>query len=50
MKEAIAAVLRYGFQEMKLNRIEAIIDPENTSSIKLVEMLYFVKEGLLREF
>ncbi|MCY7711172.1 GNAT family N-acetyltransferase [Bacillus safensis] len=50
MKEAIAAVLRYGFQEMNLNRIEAIIDPENTSSIKLVEMLYFVKEGLLREY
>ncbi|MCY7738454.1 GNAT family N-acetyltransferase [Bacillus safensis] len=50
MSEAIAAVLRYGFQEMNLNRIEAIIDPENTSSIKLVEMLYFVKEGLLREY
>ncbi|WP_345807043.1 GNAT family protein [Bacillus pumilus] len=50
MSEAIAAVLRYGFQEMNLNRIEAIIDPENTSSIKLVEMLYFIKEGLLREY
>ena len=37
MKEAITAVLRYGFQEMNLNRIEAIIDPDNTSSVKLLE-------------
>ncbi|OLP64726.1 hypothetical protein BACPU_23160 [Bacillus pumilus] len=36
MSEAIAAVLRYGFQEMNLNRIEAIIDPGNTSSVQLV--------------
>ncbi|AZV54876.1 N-acetyltransferase [Bacillus pumilus] len=50
MSEAIAAVLRYGFQEMNLNRIEAIIDPENTSSVQLLEKFDFVREGLLREY
>lgn len=50
MSEAIAAVLRYGFQEMNLNRIEAIIDPANTSSVQLLEKIDFVREGLLREY
>lgn len=50
MKEAITAVLRYGFQEMNLNRIEAIIDPANTSSVQLLEKIDFVREGLLREY
>ena len=50
MSEAIAAVLRYGFQEMNLNRIEAIIDPANTSSVQLLEKIKFVREGLLREY
>ncbi|MBD3860662.1 GNAT family N-acetyltransferase [Bacillus sp. 28A-2] len=50
MKEAITAVLRYGFQEMNLNRIEAIIDPANTSSVQLLEKIEFVREGLLREY
>ncbi|MBU8725691.1 GNAT family N-acetyltransferase [Bacillus pumilus] len=50
MSEAIAAVLRYGFQEMNLNRIEAIIDPANTSSVQLLENFDFVREGLLREY
>lgn len=50
MSEAIAAVLRYGFQEMNLNRIEAIIDPANISSVQLLENFDFVQEGLLREY
>ncbi|MER3114496.1 GNAT family N-acetyltransferase [Bacillus altitudinis] len=50
MKEAITAVLRYGFQEMNLNRIEALIDPQNITSVKLLEQFNFVREGLLREY
>ncbi|MGN7043425.1 GNAT family N-acetyltransferase, partial [Bacillus safensis] len=38
------------FQEMNLNRIEAIIDPANTSSVQLLENVDFVREGLLREY
>lgn len=49
MKEALAAVVDYGFSVMKLRRMEAFISPYNVASVKLVERLNFVKEGLLRE-
>ena len=49
MTEALRAVLRYGFEEMGLNRIQAIIDSANVRSIKLVERLGFKKEGILRQ-
>ena len=48
MKEAIKAVINYGFEHMKLNRIEAFIGPANEASIKLVTGLGFTREGLLR--
>ncbi len=48
MSEAILPIIEYGFMEMKLNRIEAFIGPENIASIKLVNKLNFVKEGQLR--
>ena len=47
--EAISALLAYAFGEMKLNRIEADIDPLNTSSARALERQGFVKEGFLRE-
>ena len=49
MAEALRAVLRYGFEEMGSNRIQAIIDSENVRSIKLVERLGFKREGVLRQ-
>ncbi len=49
MKEALKAVLQYGFQEMKLNRIEALIADYNTASLKLLKRHGFVKEGVLKE-
>lgn len=49
MSEAFEGILQYGFEEMKLNRIEALISPDNIPSIKLVEKYAFQKEGLLRE-
>ena len=49
MTEALHAVLRYGFEKMGLNRIQAIIDSNNTQSIKLVYRLGFKKEGVLRQ-
>jgi ribosomal-protein-alanine N-acetyltransferase len=48
MKEAILAVVDYGFEVMKLNRIEAFISPNNVPSQKLVTGLGFKQEGLLR--
>ena len=49
MTEALRAVLRYVFDEMGLNRIQAIIDSGNVRSIKFVERLGFKKEGVLRQ-
>lgn len=49
MKEALKAVLEYGFQEMGLNRIQAIIDSKNKRSMNLVQRLGFKKEGVLRQ-
>jgi RimJ/RimL family protein N-acetyltransferase len=47
--EAISALLAHAFDEMKLNRIEADIDPLNIPSARALERQGFVKEGLLRE-
>jgi len=49
MTEALRAVLEYGFGKMRLNRVQAIIDSENTKSLRLVHRLGFRKEGLLRQ-
>lgn len=48
MKEAIKAVLDYGFNDMQLNRVEAFIGPKNEASIRLVTAMRFTREGLLR--
>jgi len=47
--EALGAMLKYGFEKMGLNRIQAIIDSKNTRSLKLVHRLGFKKEGVLRQ-
>jgi [ribosomal protein S5]-alanine N-acetyltransferase len=49
MQEALTALLNFGFEEMQLNRVEADIDPRNTTSAKSLERLGFQKEGFLRE-
>jgi ribosomal-protein-alanine N-acetyltransferase len=49
MTEALQAILTYGFEEMKLNRIQAIIDSENTRSMNVMSRLGFAKEGVLRQ-
>jgi ribosomal-protein-alanine N-acetyltransferase len=49
MNEALTALLDYGFSEMKLNRVEADIDPRNQASAKSLERLGFTREGFLRE-
>lgn len=46
--EALTRLLRYAFDELALERIEADVDPRNAASIKLLERLGFRHEGLLR--
>lgn len=49
MKEAIAFVLKYGFEKMDLHRVEALVSPNNVPSLKLVKHFGFQEEGLLKE-
>jgi [ribosomal protein S5]-alanine N-acetyltransferase len=49
MKEVLPVMIAHLFRQWKLHRLEAVIEDENESSIKLAEKLGFQKEGLLRE-
>ncbi|SFD85283.1 ribosomal-protein-alanine N-acetyltransferase [Chitinophaga sp. CF118] len=49
MTHSIHRLLKYGFEQMQLNRIEAIVDPVNTLSYKLLDRLGFQREGLHRQ-
>jgi ribosomal-protein-alanine N-acetyltransferase len=50
MTEVLHALISFGFGPMKLNRIEAMVEPENIASIKLLKKNGFWEEGLLREY
>lgn len=49
MSEAIKAVLIYGFEQMDLHSIEAIIDPDNIGSERVLQKNGFVKEAHILE-
>lgn len=49
MYEALSAFINYGFDHLALNRIEADTDPRNERSMRLLEQLRFIKEGVFRE-
>lgn len=50
MSEAVESVIRFGFKEFELNRIQALIHPNNVNSRKLLEKTRFTEEGLLNEY
>ena len=45
MSEGLALVLRHAFQDLRLHRLEANIQPGNHASLKLVQRLGFRREG-----
>ncbi len=49
MTEAVEALLRYGFERMNLNRIEATVDSENSRSIRLLEIRFHERGATQRE-
>jgi ribosomal-protein-alanine N-acetyltransferase len=49
MQEALSAVLNYGFEVLKLHSVEANVNPNNVSSIKLLERNGFVREAYFKE-
>ncbi len=47
--EASIAVIKYGFEELKLHRIQAICDVRNTGSFHVLEKSGMRREGKIRE-
>jgi [ribosomal protein S5]-alanine N-acetyltransferase len=45
MTEAMRALLAYCFEELGVHRVQALIHPDNSASIRLVERLGFCCEG-----
>ena len=50
MSEAIKAALDYGYNVMNLNRVQALVDPRNKGSQKVLEKQGFSYEGTFREY
>jgi ribosomal-protein-alanine N-acetyltransferase len=47
--EALNRLIRYGFDDLKLHSIEAVIDPENFASEKVLQKCGFTKEAHFKE-
>jgi len=45
MRKGLEAVVRFAFQNLKLHRLEANIQPTNVASIALVKACGFLQEG-----
>jgi ribosomal-protein-alanine N-acetyltransferase len=50
MSEALHATSEYGFGDLQLNRLEALVLPGNERSFQVLSKLGFVAEGILREY
>jgi ribosomal-protein-alanine N-acetyltransferase len=50
MTEAIQLMLQYAFEDLKLHRLEANIQPGNVASIALVKRAGFVREGYSQRY
>lgn len=49
MSEALPAILHFGYERLRLNRIEALVMTGNNASASLLHSLGFCEEGVLRE-
>ena len=47
--ESVKAIIKWGFEKLKLHRIEAGVATENDRSIKLLEKVGMTREGLCRK-
>ena len=50
MRHGLQLVLKEAFQTLNLHRLEANIQPDNLSSIRLATNAGFVKEGFSRQY
>lgn len=49
MTETLSVIIDFVFHTLDINRIEAAVSTDNMASIRVLEKLGFVKEGVLRE-
>ena len=47
--EAIKLIVDYGFNDMNMHSLEAVIDPENAASARVLEKNNFIKEAHFKE-
>ena len=50
MTESVALVLRFAFDDLKLHRVEANVQPSNAPSIRVLQRHGFSKEGFSRRY
>jgi ribosomal-protein-alanine N-acetyltransferase len=50
MTEAVGLVLKHAFTNLKLHRVEANVQPQNTPSINVLQRCGFTKEGFSRKY
>lgn len=50
MTEAVELILSRAFKTLKLHRVEANVQPENTASIKVLQKNGFLQEGFSRKY
>ena len=50
MKQAVMQTIHHAFKKLKLHRLEANIQPDNTASIALIRSCGFTKEGYSPKF
>lgn len=49
MTEAMHKVIKYGFENIKLHRIEAMVGTDNEASHAILKTFKFLQEGILKE-
>ncbi|SHJ76109.1 ribosomal-protein-alanine N-acetyltransferase [Anaerocolumna jejuensis DSM 15929] len=48
--EAVKEVTQFGFDDLKLHRIQAAVMPDNVPSLKVLKKAGFVEEGILKKY
>lgn len=49
MTEAVGRIIDFGFEQLNLHRLEALVGADNTPSLRILEKFGFVTEGRLRQ-
>lgn len=47
--EAVKLMVQFAFEQLKMNRVEAYVSPQNIASIRVLEKAGFLQEGLLKQ-